>query len=489
MAIEFAMPKLGLTMEQGTILEWLVPDGASVSAGTAVLLIETDKVETEVEAPSDGRLHQAGAVGASFECGARIGWFLADGEQAPASAAPAAAAPAAAAAVAAATVGPPTASPAAPSSVVRGEGGRLLVSPNARRVAASLGVDVAQVRGSGPGGRIVSEDVEAHAAAYPAGAAPAPALRSAPPPLAVSTGATPFATAAAVQLAQLVGLDLSTAGVATMSPDGRIGREDVAEHIRSLIARAQSATPAPMAQTPAATVAPALPSASQTPTRIVPMTGMRGTIASRMHASLREMAQLTLTVDADADALVADRTARKAAGGSAPSYTDYVIAAVARALVAHPMLNSQVVTEGIAVLPDVHIGMAVALEKGLVVPVIRNTLHRTMEDLATETARLAEAARAGKLGMADYEGGTFSVSTLGMYGVDAFTPVINPPNVAILGVGRIREDVAWDGDAPKRVRRMTLSLTWDHRVVDGAPAAEFASAVANLLREPDKLGA
>lgn len=219
------------------------------------------------------------------------------------------------------------------------------------------------------------------------------------------------------------------------------------------------------------------------------MAGMRGTIASRMTQSLRDMAQLTLTVDADADAIVADRTARRASGAAViPGYTDYVIAAVARALQRHPHVNSQVTPEGIAVLPAIHIGMAVALEKGLVVPVVRDPLERTLEDLAAETTRLAEAARAGRLGLADYEGGTFSVTALGSYGVDAFTPVINPPNAAILGVGRIREDVAWDGDTPRRARRMVLSLTWDHRVFDGAPAAEFAQEVVALLRTPSALG-
>lgn len=519
MAIEFAMPKLGLTMEQGTIIEWLVPDGSAVAAGSPVLVIETDKVETEVEAPADGLLHRSGEVGQSFACGQRIGWFLAPGEQPPAAGPPAgatagpvaggptAAAPVAASAAASAAGGGSSAAGgdvarSAPSAT-RGEGGRLLASPNAKRVAATLGVDLTRVTGTGPGGRIVSEDVEAAAAAgtAPIGgpvsgpvsgvAGSAPAGLAAPVP-AAAIGPATNATAAAVQLAQLVGLDLATAGVRTLSPDGRIGREDVAEHVRALIARAQSLpattgpapAPAPPGPAPAAP-----PAASQTPSRIIPMAGMRGTIAARMTQSLRDMAQLTLTVDADADAIVADRTARRASGAEVvPGYTDYVIAAVARALQRHPHVNSQVTPEGIAVLPAIHIGMAVALEKGLVVPVVRDPLERPLEDLAAETTRLAEAARAGKLGLADYEGGTFSVTALGSYGVDAFTPVINPPNAAILGVGRIREDVAWDGDTPRRVRRMVLSLTWDHRVFDGAPAAEFAQEVVSLLRTPTALG-
>jgi pyruvate dehydrogenase E2 component (dihydrolipoamide acetyltransferase) len=165
-----------------------------------------------------------------------------------------------------------------------------------------------------------------------------------------------------------------------------------------------------------------------------------------------------------------------------------VIAAVAQALRVHPMVNSQVCAEGIAVLPDIHVGLAVALDGGLVVPVIRSTDRLRLDAIASETVRLSTASRAGKLALADMEGGTFSVSTLGAFGVDVFTPVINPPNVAILGVGRVRDEVVWRGDAIGRARRMTLSLTWDHRVLDGVPAAEFCRTICELLEDPSRLG-
>jgi len=204
---------------------------------------------------------------------------------------------------------------------------------------------------------------------------------------------------------------------------------------------------------------------------------------------LQSMAQLTLHMDADLDAVVADRGARKASG-SAPGYTDYVIAAAARALQAHPYVNSQITDDGLAMLPEVHVGMAVALDDGLIVPVIQNTLGRDLADLGSETSRLAEAARSGSLALTDLEGGTFSVSTLGMYGVDGFTPVINPPNTAILGVGRLRDDLALDADGNvTTIKRMTLSLTWDHRAFDGAPAAEFCRTICNLLGDPAALDA
>jgi pyruvate dehydrogenase E2 component (dihydrolipoamide acetyltransferase) len=194
-----------------------------------------------------------------------------------------------------------------------------------------------------------------------------------------------------------------------------------------------------------------------------------------------------LTMDAAMDAALADRSARKQAGGATPSITDYVVAATARALQRHPGINAQVTEAGIALLPEVHVGLAVAVDGGLLVPVIRDTAHRDLADLAAESKRLAEAARAGQLGPGDLEGGTFSVSALGAYGVDAFTPVINPPNAGILGIGRLRDDVTLEAGQVTTVKRLTLSLTWDHRVLDGAPAAEFCKTIVELLATPETL--
>lgn len=213
---------------------------------------------------------------------------------------------------------------------------------------------------------------------------------------------------------------------------------------------------------------------------------MRGTIAKRMYGSLQDMAQLTLAMDADMDAVVADRAARKDAG-NAPGFTDYVIAAAARALHDHPSVNAQVTPDGIALLPEIHVGMAVALDDGLIVPVVKHTDQLSLGRLGPETTRLAEAARAGTLAPDEVTGGTFSVTALGMFGVDAFTPVINPPNAAILGVGRLRDDVVVVDGQVRTTKRLTLSLTWDHRVVDGAPAAEFARTICDYLADPTRL--
>ena len=474
MATEFIMPKLGLTMEEGTILEWLVEDGAIISAGLAVLRIETDKVESDVESPAAGVLHRTADVGDTFPCGATIGFLLADGEAPPAVRKPTADAPTHAA--------ESVAAPAAAPAVARAStDGRAFVSPNAKRVARELGVDVATVVGTGPNGRVVATDVQNAHQNPDARRTPVAALPNVAP--IVTSNGRVLATAAARQLAELLGVDLSL--VPYDPADGRVTRDGVATYVR-----ARLATPAASVSTSGAPKAPLAP-ATQTPTSVKKMTGMRGTIAKRMHSSLQDMAQLTLHMDADMDAVVADREARKSDGNtSLPGFTDYVIAACARALRLHPIVNSQVTDEGIALLPDVHVSMAVALDEGLIVPVIKNTTSLDLPHLADETKRLSSAARAGKLALGELEGGTFSVSTLGMFGVDEFTPVINPPNTAILGVGRLRDDVVLGTKGkPTTVKRITLSLTWDHRAFDGAPAAQFCRSIVDLLSDPASLNA
>ena len=493
MSTEFIMPKLGLTMEEGTILEWLVEDGTEITQGMAVLRIETDKVESDVESPGAGRFHRVGNQGDTYPCGALIGYLLADGEEPPVAKvnAPVAATPAASSASAATTIA--TSAPVASTIAAPRREGRLFASPNARRVAKELGIDIEIVVGSGPEGRITSEDVEeAHKNPGARRATPAPAITVAP---ILSSNGNVLATAAARQLAELLGVDL--AQVPYDAADGRVTKDGVAAFVRAQLAGSRSlSTPATPATTTTATstATTVLAPASQTPTSIKKMSGMRGTIAKRMQSSLQDMAQLTLHMDADLDAIVEDRESRKSSSNandssiSLPGFTDYVIAAAARALKLHPIVNSQVTAEGIALLPEIHVSMAVALPEGLIVPVIKNTTSLDLASLASETKRLSGAAREGKLGLAELEGGTFSVSTLGMFGVDGFTPVINPPNTAILGVGRLRDDVVVSKKGKvSTVKRMTLSLTWDHRVFDGAPAAEFCKSIVDLLADPSAL--
>jgi pyruvate dehydrogenase E2 component (dihydrolipoamide acetyltransferase) len=216
---------------------------------------------------------------------------------------------------------------------------------------------------------------------------------------------------------------------------------------------------------------------------------MRGTIAERMAASLDTMAQLTLDMSADLDAVVAlrEELADEMPADARPGYTDFVIAAAARALRQHPVVNSQVRDDHLELLPDVHVGMAVAVEDGLIVPVIEYADTLPVTDLSVETSRLATAARDRLLSLDELSGGTFSVTALGMFGVDSFTPVINPPNTAVLGIGRLRDDTVWDSGSPRPARRLTLSLTWDHRAFDGAPAASFCRTICEILAEPRQL--
>ncbi len=453
------MPKLGLTMEAGTITDWLVPDGAEVSENMAVLLIETDKVETEVEAGGAGILRQSGEVGETYSCGERLGWILEIGES---FATPTSGGDRSADRTSTeirdqppqgeGTVGPDESGRSAPQ--------RTMASPNARRVAVNLGVDLDGITGSGPNGRIISADVELAASSGPSVSAGAPGCG------AWAGERTTSATSAARQLADQLGVRLSDISSTSVGP--QITREDVLRHARDHLAGLVGR------KTPA-------PALLQKPESVIPLAGMRRTIADRMLSSLREMAQLTLTMDVCVDGLMAHRE-QFSGTGQVPSYTDYVISAVSQALVQHPIVNSQLTDEELALLPEINIGLAVAVENGLVVPVVRGADRLSVTDLASETSRLASAARSGELGLSDVEGGTFSITALGMYGVDGFTPVINPPNTAVLGIGRIRDQAIWNEKGRiERARVLTLSLTWDHRAFDGVPAAEFVGTIRGRL--------
>jgi pyruvate dehydrogenase E2 component (dihydrolipoamide acetyltransferase) len=217
---------------------------------------------------------------------------------------------------------------------------------------------------------------------------------------------------------------------------------------------------------------------------------MRRTIAQRMHSSLQTSAQLTMDMEVIMDDSVKLREqliAEWKAQEIRPTYTDLVVKAVAKALTVHPRMNSVFADEEITLPGEYNIGVAVALDEGLVVPVIRNADTLSLKEISLQSARLADLARQGKLGLDDYAGGTFTVSSLGMYGVDSFTPILNTPQTGILGVNRLYDGVEWDGDRPVKTTKMNLSLTWDHRALDGAPAAAFLSEVKMLLGSPYRL--
>ncbi|MDQ0905389.1 pyruvate/2-oxoglutarate dehydrogenase complex dihydrolipoamide acyltransferase (E2) component [Streptomyces canus] len=462
MAVEVLLPKIGLTMQEGTIDEWLVPTGGAVSEGDALLRLATDKVDVDVEAEAGGLFHPLVQAGATLPAGALIGWLLAEGEELPVSGGSVPTGPVDAGPADAVSPGvPPVAASLSGNGGLNGSGDRLLASPNARRVAAETGVDLTAVRGTGPGGRIVSEDVEEYLLAS---AAQQPVVLSADP----VTPTSPLVR----RLAKERGIDL--ADVHPTGAGGRIRRAD-------LDAVTPASAPAPARQ------ATASPQAGE----VVPLTGMRGVIAGRMHASLQEMAQLTHGYEVRMDAVVALREQLKQEWADSalavPSLGDFLMKAAALALRDHPLLNAGVLEDGIHLFEDIHLGFAVAVPNGLLVPVIQDAADLSLPEMARCSRELAENARAGRISPAQLEGATFTVTSLGGYGVDFFTPVVNPGNVAILGVGRLRDGVEWVDDQPRRTRVLTLSLTFDHRAVDGAPAAEYLRTLGELLRKPLRL--
>ncbi len=458
MAIEILLPKLGLTMEEGTVDEWLVTDGTPITVGMPLLRLATDKIDVDVEAEGDGILARAVPDGTTLAPGSVLGWLLAEGEPAPAGAAAGSSAPAAVEEVVVITT-----MQGADDVEVASAGGRVLISPNARRVAEQLDVDLTAVTGTGPGGRIVSEDVEEAAARglQPSGSSQPGRIVS---PLARRD-------------ARDAGID--PASIAT--GDGVVRRSDVRAAAAST---PQSTAAAAVATTPAQV---SLPIGQETAS-IIPMKGMRGTIAARMQQSLTEMAQLTHGFEVCMDAVVALRAEMKeqyaALGVAVPSLNDFIVRAAALALRQHPILNATIIDKEIHLLGRIHMGLAVAVPGGLMVPVIRDADRLSLPELARTTRDLAERCRDGAIGLDELEGASFAVTSLGTYGVDFFTPVINPGNVGILGVGRLRDSGRWEGDAFVRTQVLTLSLTFDHRAVDGAPAAEYLQTISELLARP-----
>ncbi len=294
---------------------------------------------------------------------------------------------------------------------------------------------------------------EAKAAVVGAAAAAGSAAAVAAPP-AREVRASP----AARRLAKEHGIDLAT--VRAAAADGRITESDVQA---AIAARAEAR-----------------------PARTEALSPMRKIIARRMMESLRTSAQLTLTSEADVTELVGLRERLKQEYDV--TYTDLIVKAAARALAAHPRLNARWSGDDLELPTEVNIGLAVSTDQGLIVPVVKDVSGKSLPEIAAETKRLAEKARAGTLTEQELTGGTFTVTNLGMYGIDAFTPIINPPEVAILGVGRIvARPAPRDGGLEWR-QMLTLSLTFDHRAVDGAPAAEFLQTVRTYLEQPAELG-
>ena len=436
MATKIIMPKLGMAMTEGVVVKWLKQDGEPVEKGETIVVVMSKKITYEVEAPVSGILRIVAQPKETRAVGEVIGYITAPGEPLPEEeVAVAVTAPPEEKAV---PPPPPAAKPAPPK-----EKKFVRASPAARRLARELGVDLAQVPGSGPGGRVTEADVRRFHEEEQARREAVPAV---------------LATPLARKMAKEEGLDLSR--IKGTGPGGKITEADV---LRALEERAPEEAPR---------------------RRVIPFTGMRQAIAEQMMHSLHSMAQLTLTSKADVTALVELREALRARWEERISYTDLIVKAVALALREHPLLNATLVGEEIVLLDEVNIGVAVALEEGLIVPVVRQADKKSVREISHTIRDLAQRAREGTLNVDEVTGSTFTITNLGMYGIDAFTPIINPPEVAILGVGRITEELALvQGQVGVR-SVMMLSLTIDHRVVDGAPAAAFLDTVRGYLEQP-----
>jgi pyruvate dehydrogenase E2 component (dihydrolipoamide acetyltransferase) len=419
MALKFGMPSLGHTMEKGKVIEWLKQEGQTVSKGEPLLVVETDKVVTEVEAPADGIVlkilvqpDEERPIGATLALLAAPGEALseADMRQLLAAETPSVAA---LAVPAASVASPPSAAP------MRDTGERVKISPIARKLAEELGIDTASLQGSGPGGRITKEDV----------------------------------------------LRVAEAGQA-----------------------APPAAPAPVAAGSPVTSVPAATRLSVS--RTVPLTGMRGRVAERMLQSWNTIPRVTEVMQVDMSATVAFREAMlgqwEQQYGLRISLNDMITKAVATALARHPRLNATLVGQEVRLHDSVNIGVAVNLDEGLIVPVICHADQKELGQLARESRELAERARLGRLQLPDISDGTFTITNLGTTGIDLFTPIINPPQVAILGVGMVQRRPVVVGDALAIRPSVYLCLVFDHRALDGVPAANFLQEVQRLLGKPQE---
>jgi pyruvate dehydrogenase E2 component (dihydrolipoamide acetyltransferase) len=449
MAERIIMPKQGLQMTEGTIIEWLVPEGGEVVEGKPLFSMETDKLTITIDAMASGTLLKivagpgvtvpiTGLIAVVGKPGEDISAILAgQGETVPAGAGPAA--PNGASALPPGLSGPA----AAPVTTGVAAGSRLLISPRAKSIAGERGVDWRSLRGSGPGGMIIERDIPA------AGTA--------------GLKATPLAA----RTAALAGISLD--GVPGTGIRGKITRDDVE---RARQGRAAGC-------------------AFDGGKKIVPMKGMRKIIAERMKQSQNENAQTSHRVSVRMDEAVRLRAALEKAVG----YNDLIAMATVRALRDFPEMNAELTAEGIWQKEFVNLGVAVAVDDGLIVPVVKDADLLSLKELALAVKELADKARKGSLQPDDYSGGTFTLSNLGMFGLEEFTAIINPPEAGILAVGMIEDTPVAvparsgeDGEKAVEIHPvMKLTLSYDHRVVDGAPAARFLARIKEYLENPYKM--
>jgi pyruvate dehydrogenase E2 component (dihydrolipoamide acetyltransferase) len=434
MAVKVLMPKGSDTMTEGKVLKWLKKEGDQVSTGEAVVEIETDKVNMEVEAMGSGVLRKVMVdAGKVVPVGELLALIAKPDEDISSLLSPASStgitegarpSPGAGAAPTSAPAAAPGASPPVPSAQVPIDGGRVLASPLARKMAQERGLELGRIAGSGPGGRVLRQDVERTVA------------------LAVGATAAPIPEAA--------------------------------------VAGAPSAAPRP--------TLPSRPAVPLTGPEFYdePLSSMRKVIATRLLQSKAPVPHFYLTIEVDMDRA---KELRESASALNPelklSYNDIILKACAAALQSHPHVNASFQGESIRYYRRIHLGVAVAVEEGgLITPVIRNCEGKSLQEISREAKDLIARARSRKLNPDEYTGATFSVSNLGMLGIEEFSAVINPPEGAILAVGAVVEKpVVVKGRIEVGLRcRMTLSC--DHRVVDGATGAKFLQTLKQILENP-----
>ena len=449
MATAVVMPKQGQSVESCIIVGWKKEVGETVEAGEVLCEVETDKALLEVESPAAGTLlalfFAAGDevpvltnIAAIGEPGENVDDLRPEGAigaaDAKRAASPVAEKPAAANGQAAGEVAPAVA-------VESAEPAHLGVSPRARKLAHQKMIDLMALSGSGPGGRIIERDVQADLAAQPA--------------------MTPLAKT----MVERGGFQAPARGSGV---SGRVTSEDL---IAPAAPEPQRAAPAPAAEE----------------VTVIPVKGVRRVIAARMLESLQTTAQLTLNASAEARALQAYRQRLKASpealGLQSVTINDLILFAVTRILPQYPALNALFTGEQIEQHHKVHLGFAVDTPRGLMVPVLKGANRLSLKQIAQESKRLAAACLDSSITADEMSGGTFTVTNLGSFGIESFTPVLNPPQVGILGVGNINLKPVQNGDQVEFIPHLGLSLTINHQAVDGAPAARFLQALAQGLAQ------
>ena len=481
MAQIFQMPQLGSTMEEGTILKWFKQEGDPITQGELLLEVETDKASMEVESPSSGIIRRILVpadrmvairipIAILGEADEPIDHLLA---QAGHSSTPVSDDPGS-------TLGrsPTPASSEHPNTgTPEYQNPAVPISPRARRLADSQGVPVSALagRGSGPGGRVIERDVAAYVAERDRSSAFAQII---PEPEDQQSRITLRSTPLAARMAGDLGVDLND--LALGLPGSRVRSVDVLRH-------AETGGLTPDAAPPSAAPSQGAKLLTETDT-LLPFSGMRKRIADNVAKSAFTAPHVTLTLEVDMTACADFRSrlipAIELAYGARLSYTDILVKASAHALGEHPRLNATLSGDQLRVFAHKNIGVAVALDEGLIVPVIRQAESKTLGTICAELKPLIERSRTGKFTPDDLAGGTFTITNLGAFGIDVFDPIIVTGQAAILGVGRIADKpVVIDKEIVVR-SMMNLCLSFDHRMVDGAPAAKFLQRLKQLLENP-----